>query len=46
VLDRSAIVAESEEDHNLTVFKQFIEGLPDSFRSQPPQRSDEPGQPG
>src|SRR5713226_8676534 len=45
-LDRSAIVAESEEDHNLTVFKQFIEGLPDSFRGQPPQHSDEPGQPG
>ena len=30
-----AILAESEEDHNLTVFKQFIESLPDD----PPQTS-------
>lgn len=29
VLDRSSIVAESEEDQNLTVFKEFIESLPD-----------------
>ncbi|HUQ42271.1 MAG TPA: bifunctional nuclease family protein [Candidatus Limnocylindrales bacterium] len=29
VLDRSSIVAESEEDQNLTVFKQFIDTLPD-----------------
>ena len=29
VLDRSSIVAESEEDQNLTVFKEFIETLPD-----------------
>lgn len=37
VLDRSAIVAESEEDQNLTVFKQFIESLPDE--PQPPASS-------
>ena len=29
VLDRSAIVAEGDEDHDLTVFKQFIDSLPD-----------------
>lgn len=29
VLERSSIVAESEEDQNLTVFKEFIESLPD-----------------
>lgn len=37
VLDRSAIVAESEEDQNLTVFKEFIESLPDE--PQPPASS-------
>ncbi len=37
VLDRSAIVAESEEDQNLAVFKQFIESLPDE--PQPPTAS-------
>ncbi len=42
VLDRSAIAAESEEDKDLAVFKDFIEGLPDAFKEQPPQRSDEP----
>ena len=35
VLDRSAILAESEEDHNLTVFKQFIESLPDEPQAPP-----------
>ena len=44
VLDRSAIQAESEEDKDLQVFREFIEGLPDSFRERPPQRSDEPPQ--
>jgi bifunctional DNase/RNase len=29
VLDRSSILAESEEDQNLTVFKEFIESLPE-----------------
>ncbi len=29
VLDRSAILAESEDDEGLAVFKQFIESLPD-----------------
>ena len=37
VLDRSAIVAESEEDQNLAVFKEFIESLPDE--PQPPTSS-------
>ncbi|HEY6958503.1 MAG TPA: bifunctional nuclease family protein [Candidatus Limnocylindria bacterium] len=37
VLDRSAIVAESEEDQNLAVFKEFIESLPDE--PQPPSSS-------
>lgn len=35
VLDRSAILAESEEDQNLTVFKQFIESLPDEPGTPP-----------
>jgi len=35
VLDRSAILAESEEDHNLTVFKEFIESLPDDPQVPP-----------
>src|SRR2546428_4046960 len=35
VLDRSAISAESSDDHELSVFKQFIESLPDD----PPQTS-------
>lgn len=37
VLDRSAIVAESEEDQNLAVFREFIESLPDE--PQPPASS-------
>lgn len=37
VLDRSSIVAESEEDQNLAVFREFIESLPDE--PQPPQSS-------
>lgn len=37
VLDRSAIVAESEEDQNLAVFREFIESLPDE--PQPPSSS-------
>lgn len=37
VLDRSAIVAESEEDQNLSVFREFIESLPDD--PQPPSSS-------
>src|SRR5712691_3161646 len=35
VLDRSAITAESNDDHELAVFKEFIESLPD----EPPQSS-------
>ena len=35
VLDRSAILAESEEDQNLTVFKEFIESLPEDPQSPP-----------
>src|SRR5881628_3260492 len=35
VLDRSAISAESEDDENIAVFKEFIESLPDD----PPQTS-------
>jgi len=35
VLDRSAILAESEEDHNLTVFKEFIESLPEDPQAPP-----------
>jgi bifunctional DNase/RNase len=35
VLDRSAITAESNDDAELAIFKQFIESLPDE--QQPPQ---------
>ncbi len=35
VLDRSAIIAESEEDKDLTVFKQFIDSLPDDPQVPP-----------
>ena len=35
VLDRSAILAESEEDQNLTLFKEFIESLPDDPQVPP-----------
>ena len=35
VLDRSSILAESEEDQNLTVFKEFIESLPDAPPAPP-----------
>jgi hypothetical protein len=35
VLDRSAITAESNDDQELSVFKEFIESLPD----EPPQSS-------
>jgi hypothetical protein len=35
VLDRSAITAESGDDNELSVFKEFIESLPD----EPPQNS-------
>lgn len=35
VLDRSAIVAESEEDHNLAVFREFIESLGDEPQAPP-----------
>ncbi|MEO8632105.1 MAG: bifunctional nuclease family protein [Chloroflexota bacterium] len=35
VLDRSAISAESEDDDNLAVFKEFIQSLPD----EPPAQS-------
>jgi len=35
VLDRSAITAESNDDQELAVFKEFIETLPD----EPPQSS-------
>ena len=37
VLDRSAITAESNDDSELAIFKQFIESLPDE--QQPPQQS-------
>ncbi len=37
VLDRSAIAADSEEDQNLAVFREFIESLPDE--PQPPSAS-------
>jgi len=36
VLDRSAILAESEESQNLTVFKEFIESLPEDPQTPPP----------
>ena len=35
VLDRSSIIAESEEDQNLTVFKQFIDSLPEDPQVPP-----------
>src|SRR5205814_9641855 len=35
VLDRSAIVAESEEEQNLTVFKEFIDSLPEDPKTPP-----------
>ena len=35
VLDRSAILAESPEDQNLTVFKEFIESLPEDPQTPP-----------
>jgi bifunctional DNase/RNase len=35
VLDRSSILAESEEDQSLTVFKQFIDSLPDDPQVPP-----------
>ena len=35
VLDRSSILAESEEDQNLTVFKEFIDSLPDDPQVPP-----------
>ena len=35
VLDRSAILAECEEDQNLTVFKEFIDSLPDDPQVPP-----------
>ena len=35
VRDRSAILAESEEDQNLTVFRQFIDSLPDDPQVPP-----------
>jgi uncharacterized protein len=35
VLDRSAIIAESEEDKDLTVFKEFIDSLPDDPQVPP-----------
>jgi bifunctional DNase/RNase len=35
VLDRSSILAESEEDQNLTVFKEFIDSLPDDPQAPP-----------
>lgn len=37
VLDRSAIVAEGEEDQNLSIFREFIDSLPDE--PQPPSAS-------
>ncbi len=39
VLDRSAILAESEEDQNLTVFKEFIESLPEDPQAPPSSAS-------
>ncbi len=35
VLDRSSILAESEEDQNLTLFKEFIDSLPDDPQAPP-----------
>ena len=35
VLDRSAILAESEDDQGLSVFKQFIESLPEDPQAPP-----------
>ena len=35
VLDRSSILAESEEDQNLTVFKEFIDSLPNDPQVPP-----------
>lgn len=35
VLDRSSILAESEEDQNLTVFKEFIDSLPEDPQVPP-----------
>ena len=35
VLDRSSILAESEEDRNLTVFKEFIDSLPEDPQVPP-----------
>ena len=35
VLDRSSILAESEEDQNLTLFKEFIDSLPDDPQVPP-----------
>ena len=35
VLDRSAILAESEDDESLSVFKQFIESLPEDPQAPP-----------
>lgn len=35
VLDRSAILAESEEDKDLTIFKEFIDSLPDDPQVPP-----------
>jgi bifunctional DNase/RNase len=35
VLDRSAILAESDEDKDLTIFKEFIDSLPDDPQVPP-----------
>ena len=35
VLDRSAISAESSDDHELSVFKQFIDSLPEDPQVPP-----------
>jgi bifunctional DNase/RNase len=35
VLDRSAILAESEEDKDLSIFKEFIDSLPDDPQVPP-----------
>ena len=35
VLERSAILAESDEDKDLTVFKEFIDSLPDEPQAPP-----------
>jgi bifunctional DNase/RNase len=43
VLDRSAILAESEENQNLTVFKEFIDSLRDD--PQAPRLPDDPQAP-